>query len=123
LIREERYHVMHAGAWLDRLARDEGEARDRLVAAMTELSGDAATVFTPLEGETDLVFAGVLDEPMNELEARWRASITPILAALDLPMPRPADDLERGRREHGAEFAWLWGEFTSVRRADPGATW
>jgi ring-1,2-phenylacetyl-CoA epoxidase subunit PaaC len=123
LIREERYHVMHAGAWLDRLARGEGEARDRLLAAMTQLSGDAATVFTPLEGEGDLVSAAVLDAPMNELEARWRASIAPVLAALDLPMPPPADDLERGRLDHGADFAWLWGEFTSVRRGDPGATW
>jgi len=123
LIREERYHVMHAGAWLDRLARGEGEARDRLVAAMTKLSGDAATVFTPLEGEADLVSAGVLDAPMYELEARWRASITPILSALDLPVPRPADGLERGRLDHGSDFAWLWDEFTSVRRADPGATW
>ena len=30
LVREERYHRMHIGAWLDRLARSEGEARDRL---------------------------------------------------------------------------------------------
>jgi ring-1,2-phenylacetyl-CoA epoxidase subunit PaaC len=123
LIREERYHVMHASAWLDRLARGEGEARDRLAAAMTELSGDAATVFTPLEGEADLVSAGVLDAPMNELDARWRASIAPVLSALGLPMPPRADDVERGRLDHGADFAWLWGEFTSVRRADPGATW
>ena len=51
LVREERYHRMHAGAWLDRLARSDGEPRDRLLAALTELAPDAATVFTPLPGE------------------------------------------------------------------------
>ncbi len=30
LVREERYHRMHAGAWLDRLARSDGEPRDRI---------------------------------------------------------------------------------------------
>ena len=42
---------MHAGAWLDRLARSDGEPRDRLLAALDELAPDAATVFTPLDGE------------------------------------------------------------------------
>ena len=46
LLREERYHRMHAGAWLDRLARSDGEPRDRLLAALTVLAPDAATVFT-----------------------------------------------------------------------------
>ena len=50
LLREERYHRMHAGAWLDRLARSRGEARDRLLAALGTLAPDAATVFTPLPG-------------------------------------------------------------------------
>ncbi len=54
---------------------------------------------------------------------RWRASIAPTFAALDLPMPPPARDPERGRLDHGEPFRWLWGEFTTVRRADPGATW
>jgi ring-1,2-phenylacetyl-CoA epoxidase subunit PaaC len=123
LIREERYHRMHAGAWLDRLARNDGEPRDRLLAALAELAPDAATVFTPLPGEPALLEAGILDAPMTELEGRWRSSIAPTFADLDLPMPAAARDPERGRLDHGDAFPWLWGEFTSVRRADPGATW
>ena len=123
LVREERYHRMHAGAWLDRLARSNGEPRDRLLAALAELAPDAATVFTPLEDEVELLDAGILDAPMVELEDRWRASIAPVFANLDLPMPPPARDPERGRLDHGTDFDWLWGEFTSVRRGDPGATW
>jgi ring-1,2-phenylacetyl-CoA epoxidase subunit PaaC len=123
LIREERYHRMHAGAWLDRLARTDGEPRDRLVAALVTLAPDAATVFTPLPGEPSLLDAGVLDGPMTALEGRWRASIAPTFAELELPMPPAARDVNRGRLDHGEDFRWLWGEFTSVRRADPGATW
>ncbi len=123
LIREERYHRMHAGAWLDRLARTEGEPRDRLLAALAELAPDAATVFTPLPGEPALLEAGILAAPMTDLETRWRATIDPAFADLDLPMPPPALDPERGRLDHGEAFRWLWGEFTSVRRSDPGATW
>ena len=123
LIREERYHRMHAGTWLDRLARNRGEPRDRLLAALTELGPDAATVFTPLPGEPALIAAGILGAPMTDLETRWRASISETFADLDLPMPPPADDTVRGRVDHGPAFHWLWSEFTSVRRSDPGATW
>jgi len=121
--REERYHRMHAETWLTRLARREGEPRDRLLAAFETLGPDAATVFTPLPDEPELVRAGILGAPMSDLEARWRASIAPLLAASRLPMPPPARDPMRGRLDHGDAFRWLWGEFTSVRRADPGATW
>jgi ring-1,2-phenylacetyl-CoA epoxidase subunit PaaC len=120
--REERYHVMHATTWLERLARREGEPRSRLLGALVELAPDAATVFTPLDGEANLVEAGMLAESMAVIEARWRATITPVFVGLDLPMP-PAGDLGSGRTAHGEPFRWLWGEFTSVRRSDPGAIW
>jgi ring-1,2-phenylacetyl-CoA epoxidase subunit PaaC len=123
LVREERYHRMHAGAWLDRLARSEGEPRNRLLAALDQLAPDAATVFTPVDDEADLVATRIINAPMTELEGRWRDSIAPTFAALDLPMPPAASAPIRGRLDHGADFDWLWGEFTSVRRADPGATW
>src|SRR4029078_553032 len=53
--REERYHVMHATAWFERLADRDGEPRNRLLAALDELAPDAATVFTPLDDEASLV--------------------------------------------------------------------
>jgi ring-1,2-phenylacetyl-CoA epoxidase subunit PaaC len=122
LQREERYHRMHAETWFERLARA-GDARPRLIAALTELAPDAGTVFTPLPHEPMLVAGGILATPMSELEERWRAAIAPTFAALELPMPPPARDPARGRVDHGKAFHWLYGEFTMVRRSDPGATW
>jgi ring-1,2-phenylacetyl-CoA epoxidase subunit PaaC len=123
LVREERYHRMHAGAWLDRLARGGEVSRARLLAALAALGPDAATVFAPLDGESALVEDGVLAAPMAELEDRWRASIEPVFATLDLPMPPPALDPARGRLDHGEPFRWLWTEFNTVRGAEPGVTW
>ena len=123
IVREERYHRMHVSAWFDRLARDDGEGRPRLLAALETLGPDAATVFTPLEGEAILVASGILAASMTELDSRWRATIEPTFLALGLPMPPPLDDPARGREDHGEPFRWLWGEFTSVRRSEPGVAW
>jgi ring-1,2-phenylacetyl-CoA epoxidase subunit PaaC len=120
--REERYHVMHATTWFERLADRDGEPRNRLLAALDELGADAATVFTPLHGEVALVEEGILAEPMAAIEARWRANITPTFVAHGLPMP-PAADPRGGRTLHGEPFRWLWNEFTMVRRDDPVAAW
>lgn len=121
--REERYHVMHATAWIERLAAASGAAREHLLAALAELAPDAATVFTPLPNEEAIVAAGVIDSPMSELEARWRAGITSLFTRHELPVPPPAVNLGTGRTSHGEAFRWLWNEFTSVRRSDPGAIW
>ena len=123
LRREEKYHVMHVSTWLERLARGGDEARGRLLAALEALAPDAATVFAPLPGESVLVAAGILASPLATLESRWRASMTPDFVRLELPMPPPAGQPERGRLDHSEDFDWLWGEFTTVRRLDPQATW
>ena len=123
LVREERYHLMHVGLWLERLATAAGEPRDRLLAALERLGPDAGTVFTPLPGEAALLDAGILARPMAELERRWRADLARTIDRFGLPMPPETRDPTRGRTDHGEPFAWLHGEFTAVRRADPGATW
>ncbi len=122
LQREERYHRMHIAIWFDRLARADGEPRRRLMEALATLAPDAATVFTPLPGEPALLEAGILASSMRDQETCWREAIGPTLLALDLPMPEVAAPAD-GREGHGAPFEWLWSEFTSVRAADPGATW
>jgi len=114
---------MHIDTWLDRLARTAGEPRDRLIAALNTLGPDAGTVFAPLPGEAALVVAGVMSSSMTEQERAWRAAIEPTLRRLDLPVLPPMRDPARGRLDHGERFRWLHGEFTAVRRSDPGATW
>jgi ring-1,2-phenylacetyl-CoA epoxidase subunit PaaC len=123
LRREERYHLMHIGSWLERLASDDGEGRDRLVTALETLGPHAGTVFTPLESEGFLVEGGVLARPMADLERDWRARVADTFEPLGLPLTPSTRDPLRGRTDHGEAFRWLWGEFTSVRRSDPGATW
>ena len=94
-----------------------------VVAPLATLGPDASTVFTPLDEEPALLDDGILAAPMAELDRRWRASIEPTLATLGLPMPPPASDPARGRLDHGEPFNWLWGEFNTVRRSEPGVTW
>jgi ring-1,2-phenylacetyl-CoA epoxidase subunit PaaC len=125
--REERYHVMHALAWADRLARAGGEARERFVAALQALAPDAPSVLAIPEGEAALLEAGILSRSMGEALAGWRAEVAGILGPLGITMalepPMDASGAPRTRTEPTADFRWLWGEFTSVRRSDPGATW
>ena len=52
--REETYHLLHADAWLRRLAEGGPETRDRLAAALRSLWPDAQQVFAPLDAEEDL---------------------------------------------------------------------
>jgi ring-1,2-phenylacetyl-CoA epoxidase subunit PaaC len=97
--REEAYHRMHAGMWVDRLlATDEGRAR--LNEAVDELWPYAL---------------GVLDEELRpELRARVEVRLGRVLAEVEA-VPRGV---------HEAELAELLEEMTSVRRsAPPGSQW
>lgn len=122
--REETYHLMHFDVWLRRLAEARGEAGERLAAALERLWPDAATVFTPLAGETALVEAGILPEPMESLRRRWLERVVPACEALGLPTAgadvAPAED---GRTRRTDDFAWLHGEMTMVARTEEAATW
>ncbi|MDP9405228.1 MAG: phenylacetate-CoA oxygenase subunit PaaC [Actinomycetota bacterium] len=84
LRREERYHLLHARLWLDRLAHGPLDARghlaDGLVAAIAEVPG----LFEPLPGEDQLVADGVVPVPSGEQHARWRDIVTSELTALGL---------------------------------------
>ena len=121
--REERYHLMHLDAWVKRLAESHGDAHDRLAEALTRLWPDALTVLGPLEGEAQLVEAGILSEPMEMLRRRWLDQIVPVLKDMGLPGPPSVDPAADGRVRRTDDFRWLHGEFTMVARSDKGATW
>ena len=123
LRREERYHVMHATTWFERLATADGEPRERLLAALELLGPDAGSVLTPLPNERGLLDDAFLAEPFAALEARWREQLAHLFGRLDLPPLPPTREPDRARTSHGEAFTWLHGEFTAVRRLDPEAAW
>lgn len=123
--REERYHLMHLDAWLERLGTRHGKPRGKVLSALKQLNPIAKSVFAPLPGEQMLVDAGVLAAPMAELAARWRSEANARLCALNLrPIPDgpPAVDGRDHATPHES-FVWLWTEFTSVARLEEGAQW
>jgi ring-1,2-phenylacetyl-CoA epoxidase subunit PaaC len=123
LRREERYHLMHVDAWLDRLAGGGHPARDRLVRALETLGPDAGTVLAPLPGEPALVRHGILAEPFAAIEARWRGITSSRLVGLGLPALPATHDPGQARSGHSDAFRALHAEFTMVRRSEVGATW
>lgn len=123
LRREERYHRLHVIAWIERLARAGGVARQHLVRALADVAVDAGTVFTPLAGEAALLQAGILSRPLAEAGAAWRGDLAGIMVPLGLSVPPVFPPTPDGRTAHSDAFRWLWTEFTSVRRSDPEAIW
>src|SRR2546426_2323775 len=83
--REERYHLLHVEAWLERLAEGEGEPRRRLTAALDAMAPDAGTVLAPLPGEAALLRHGILARPFSEIEAAWGARVDAAFGRVGLP--------------------------------------
>ena len=120
--REETYHLLHADAWLRRLAAGPTDVRERLASAIRALWPDAQEVFAPLEAEEALVRTGILREPMSALHDAWQAQVRRTLDPIvgDLPPAAPTPD---GRRRRTDEFAWLHAELTSVASSEEAAIW
>jgi ring-1,2-phenylacetyl-CoA epoxidase subunit PaaC len=120
--REETYHLQHWASWMRRLAGNP-DTRSRLADALARLWPDAASIFAPLNGEAALLAAGILGEGMEAMRARWDDRVGTEMERLGLHRPGAPEPSATGRTTRTDDFLWLWGEFTSVNRSEPGATW
>lgn len=68
---EERYHLEHADAWFQRLARGPVEARRRFADALTQTLPEAMALFEPLPEEEELLADGTLPRAHQALLADW----------------------------------------------------
>ena len=120
--REETYHLLHAEAWLRRLADAPDPAQSRLADALRRLWPDAQEVFAPAGDEAALAAAGILPEPTAELHATWQRAVRPVLEAIAGPLPDASPSAD-GRRRRTDDFRWLHNELTMVSRSEKGAVW
>jgi ring-1,2-phenylacetyl-CoA epoxidase subunit PaaC len=120
--REETYHLLHADAWLRRLADGAPEGRERLADALHSLWADAQAILSPLPEEALLLTAGLLPEPMDSMRAAWQSQVRAVLEPIAGPLGEPAVPAD-GRTRRTEDFRWLHGEFTMVAGSEEGALW
>lgn len=150
--REERYHLIHADMWMERIAHGPIEGRSKLSQAATSVLGTTAGLFEPFEREAEAIEEGWLTVPSQELGRRFVSEAIDALDRLGLPaevtpsgwrtefVASSSGDLiaedhktpgessapaGMGGRlgHHSSDFSELWADMTRTYRADPEATW
>jgi ring-1,2-phenylacetyl-CoA epoxidase subunit PaaC len=126
LVAEQSLHVEHSDAWIRRLGRAGGEARDRLQHAFASLAPHAGMLFEPAAREHDLEAAGVYPGDRGVMFDAFLAAVDAVLrdAGLRLDVHLPPPDRVGGRRGvHAESLAQALDEMCEVFRSDPGASW
>jgi ring-1,2-phenylacetyl-CoA epoxidase subunit PaaC len=83
--REERYHLIHADAWVKRIVHGPVEGRTKLVDAVSEVYPETLGLFEPVAHEETAVAEGVLPVPSGELLGRFVERTATALDILGLP--------------------------------------
>ena len=83
---ELRYHVMHADAFIPKLAQGTEESRDRIHQAMEDAIPFALGIFEPGNFEKDLIADGIFEGEVK-LQSLWEEKVGMVLAKANLPVP------------------------------------
>jgi ring-1,2-phenylacetyl-CoA epoxidase subunit PaaC len=151
--REERYHLIHADTWMNRVAHGPLEGRTKLAEAVTEAFPEALGLFEPLENEDQIIAEGLMPASSDELSQRFSdrlagsldnfgftghvvsrsteraefvaSSSGDLIAGDESTDQEPQDHAALGGRQgrHSDDFKELWAVMTKTYRENPGATW
>lgn len=126
LLREEKYHILHAKTWMEKLGNSEREeSRKHLQKALDEAFPMAFGLFE--ESQFSTVLAEEKIQPMeSELRDNWLEVIKPILKNSNLVFPEIVNSEKYfgGRKgNHSAHLESLLKEMSEVFAIDPNAKW
>jgi ring-1,2-phenylacetyl-CoA epoxidase subunit PaaC len=119
--REERFHLQHTHAWVERLGLGTQESNERMQRALETLWSYAQQLFVPLPGDVVLVPEGIVPDA-EALRAEWQGVVLPHLEASNLRVPASAEPPARSREVHTDNLAELLAEMQAVARLEPAAT-
>ena len=126
LVAEERVHVEHVDAWIVRLGRGGDESKQRLQAALDQLSPMAPMLFEPVDQEAELIGAGLYPQAEKDMFQAWRDVLQHVAheGGLSLELSPPTEGVPGGRRGHHSEYLKpLLDEMCEVYRLEPDAAW
>lgn len=119
---EEKYHLMHGRTWVQKLARGSEEAHAHLQAALDLAYPTAPGLFEPMEGEADLVAAGLVPASA-EVAAAWREVVDPFLRSAGFTIAVGTSHLGGRHGQHTPHLSQLLDAMQAMYRTDPEASW
>lgn len=133
LRQEEKYHLIHGRAFIERLGHATEESRARLQAALDALFAPALGLWEPVPGEARLVERGIVPDSAR-LAADWLTLLVPFMERCGLrPAVHATTDggwlpavapLVGGRTgSHGPELGEALDAMQALFRSDPEARW
>ena len=125
LLREERYHYLHATTWLKQLGRATEEANHNLQAALDLTYPLALGLFEPTELDAAIVADGIQSSEA-ELQAHWESAIQALCLDCGLKVPQVTNPTAHhgGRKgKHTEHLDKLLAEMDEVFAIDTTAAW
>jgi ring-1,2-phenylacetyl-CoA epoxidase subunit PaaC len=124
-LREEEYHLRHAGPLVRRMLMGTDESRSRMVGALRRLYPLGRSIFEQTEHEDDAISSGAVGLPAASLEEIWRGALAEELAASGVALDWDATPTGTGGRRgvRSEHFGDLLETMTAVLSLDPAATW
>ena len=126
LVAEEQVHVEHVDAWIVRLGRGSEESKQRLQAALDQVSPMAPMLFEPIDQEAELIDAGLYPQGERDMFQAWRDVLQHVAreGGLALELSAPNEGAQGGRHgEHSEHLKPLLDEMCEVYRLEPDAAW
>ncbi|MFY4777321.1 1,2-phenylacetyl-CoA epoxidase subunit PaaC [Metabacillus sp. RGM 3146] len=121
---EQYYHLLHWETWFKQLTLSEGEARDRMTAAVKKVWNEFEGVMTLGKLGAEMARHGLI-EGEELLKQRFYAKIGPVFEAVRLPERTPCKMLSGNGREgeHTADLEEALLTLSEVYRSNPSAVW
>jgi ring-1,2-phenylacetyl-CoA epoxidase subunit PaaC len=124
-LREEEYHLRHAGPLVARMLGGTDESRSKILEALERLYPLARALFEATDGEDEAISSGSVGLPAATLEEIWRDALVAELGASGATLSWDAAAQGTGgrggiRSEH---FDDLLATMNQVLAIDPTATW
>jgi len=94
LLREERYHELHAEAWFSRLSSGPMEGRHELTMALSEALSDSIGLFETIDSEKVALEYSILPESNEDLLQRFLSDASERIESYGLPFQLSSSESE-----------------------------
>ncbi len=120
---EQKYHLMHARMWMDKLGAATAESHGLMQTALDELYSHGLGLFEPTKWDAEIAERGIGPKE-SDLCGQWRMEVDQVMAGSGMRVPSEVDPAYGGRvGRHPDELAVLLEAMQKVVRLDPTASW